>query len=120
MNSSYTIIRYVVAYVFITSGIMKIVNEDLSTVFVNLRLPYPLMMMYIVALVELVAGVLIFANRSIKLVVIPLIGIMIAALILTKLPSFHSGFLHFAFNARLDIIMLVLLWMLYKYKPLET
>jgi hypothetical protein len=38
---------------------------------------------------------------------------MVGAILITKVPVLHSGFLAFAFNARLDIIMLVLLFILH-------
>ncbi|MCR2822000.1 DoxX family protein [Lederbergia panacisoli] len=108
--------RYVIAYVFIISGLMKLVNEDLGSVFIQLGLPFPLYLMYAVAAIEVVCGILILANKMVHHAVIPLIGIMIAAILLTKVPSLHSGFMPFAFNARLDIVMLVLLWVLYKWR----
>ncbi|WP_419392842.1 hypothetical protein [Cytobacillus praedii] len=54
------------------------------------------------------------ANKQVKNATIPLITIMAAALLLTKIPLLHTGFMPFAFNARLDLIMLVLLFILYK------
>ncbi|WP_233713704.1 DoxX family protein [Lederbergia citri] len=116
MNISHKLIRYVIAYVFIISGLMKLVNEDLGNVFINLGLPFPLFLMYAVAFIEIVCGILILANKMVHQAVIPLIGIMIAAILLTKVPSLNTGFMQFAFNARLDIVMLVLLWVLYKWK----
>ncbi|MBS4220156.1 DoxX family protein [Bacillus sp. FJAT-49711] len=116
MLTSHKLIRYAVAYVFIISGLMKLVNEDLGSTFINLGLPFPLYIMYAVAIIEIVCGILILANKMVHHAVIPLIGIMIAALLLTKVPSLNMGFMPFAFNARLDIVMLVLLWVLYKWK----
>ncbi|MFE8698740.1 DoxX family protein [Cytobacillus sp. FJAT-53684] len=113
--SAIHLIRYIVAYVFITSGLMKLISEDLSQSFVNLGLPYPLYLMYIVALLEIVCGISILANKSVKKATIPLLTIMIAALLLTKVPILHTGFMAFAFQARLDIIMLVLLFILYTH-----
>ncbi|PWA11981.1 hypothetical protein DCC39_08595 [Pueribacillus theae] len=105
------LIRYVVAYVFITSGIMKLLDAELSSFFVSLGLPFP--MMYTVAFFEIICGAFILLNKNIKNATIPLIIIMIAAFLLTKVPILHSGFLQFAFDARLDITMLILLFILY-------
>ncbi|MCJ8009139.1 DoxX family protein [Lederbergia wuyishanensis] len=116
MIISYKLIRYVIAYVFIISGLLKLINEDLGSTFVNLGLPFPLYLMYAVALIEIICGVLILADKMVHQAVIPLIGIMIAAILLTKVPSLNIGFMQFAFNARLDIVMLVLLWVVYKWK----
>ena len=113
MFTSLVIIRYLIAYVFITSGLMKLLNEELGNYFISLGLPFPVILMYIVAALEVVCGVLILMNRVIKLATIPLIGIMLGAILVTKIPILHSSIISFAFNARLDIIMLVLLITLY-------
>lgn len=113
MNSM-NFIRYSVAYVFIISGLMKIVSEELATTFINLGLPYPIYFMYLVALTEIVCGGFILANKKVRTATIPLILIMIAAIILTKIPLLHGDLLSFAFHARLDIVMLFLLLILYK------
>ncbi|EKN71719.1 hypothetical protein BABA_00185 [Neobacillus bataviensis LMG 21833] len=110
-------IRYAVAYVFITSGLMKLISTELANGFLNLGLPYPHIMLHVIVALEIVCGMLILLNKAVKNAVIPLIAIMIAALLLTKLPSLHTGILQFAFNARLDIVMLVLLIILYNRYP---
>jgi putative oxidoreductase len=112
-----TVIRYLVSFVFITSGVMKLIGTELAHLFISLGLPYPHLMLYVVALLEIICGLLILANKSVKYAAIPLIGIIIAALFLTKLPSLNSGLLQFAFNARLDIVMLGLLFVLYSSSP---
>jgi putative oxidoreductase len=120
MNHSLTtasLIRYAVAFVFITSGVMKLFSTELAEVFIGLGLPFPDVLLYITAFLEILCGVLILLNRSVKNAVIPLIGIMIAAILLTKLPLINSGILQFAFKARLDIVMLVLLYILYSKSP---
>lgn len=111
--STIKLLRYSVSYVFIISGLMKLVSADLQNYFLSLGLPYPHQVMYLVAFVELIGGVLILVNKAVKKATIPLMMIMIGAFLLTKVPVLHSGFMPFAFNARLDIIMLVLLFILY-------
>jgi putative oxidoreductase len=116
MNSSLTtmkLIRYVVAYVFLISGLMKLLSGELGQYFINLGFPYPLKVMFIVAVIEIVCGGLILMNKSVRKASIPLLIIMIVAFLMTKVPLLHTGFLHFAFGARLDIVMLVLLFILY-------
>ncbi|MED3648959.1 DoxX family protein [Heyndrickxia sporothermodurans] len=108
------IIRYLVGYVFITSGVMKIVSEDLGNYFTSLGLPYPILLMNAVAIIELICGILILANKWVKQAAIPLMAIMIAAILLTKVPILRTGLIAFMFNARLDIIMIGLLAILYK------
>jgi uncharacterized membrane protein YphA (DoxX/SURF4 family) len=102
-----------VAYVFITSGIMKFISAELGHHFISLGLPYPLYTMYIIAFTEIICGIFIVVNKGVRNAVIPLIIIMIAAILLTKVPILHNGFVQFAFNARLDIVLLILLFILY-------
>ena len=106
-------IRYTIAYVFITSGLMKFMSEELANHFIRLGLPSPVYFMYVVAILEVVCGVLLLINKKVKLASIPLIAIMIGAILLTKVPVLHTGFEQFAFQARLDIVMLVLLCILF-------
>jgi len=115
--STKKLIRYSVAYVFIISGVMKLVNTELANGFLNLGLPYSHILLKVVILLEIGCGVLLLVNKAVNHAVIPLIAIMIAALLLTKFPLLHTGFLTFAFHARLDIVMLALLIILYKRYP---
>ena len=110
-------IRYAVAFVFITSGLMKLYNAELANHFLRLGLPYPKVMLNVVILLEIVCGTLILINKAVKNATIPLIGIIVAAIVLTKVPLLKTGLLQFAFNARLDIVMLLLLVFLYKRYP---
>jgi len=111
------LIRYAVAYVFITSALMKLMSSELANHFLGLGLPYPQQMLKLVIFLEMVCGILILINKSVKNAVVPLIGIMVVALLLTKFPLLHTGFLPFAFQSRLDIVMLILLVYLYKHSP---
>lgn len=95
-------------------------SSELGNHFISLGLPYPLKTMYVVALLEVICGILLIVNKGVKKAVIPLIIIMVAALLLTKVPYLHNGFLDFAFHARLDLVMLILLVVLsnqYSKKP---
>ncbi|MFT4413957.1 DoxX family protein [Fredinandcohnia humi] len=117
MNMSFSpmnLIRYVVGYVFIISGLMLLVSPELHSVFMKLPVPTPLYVMYLVAILEIVCGALLLANKEVKIATIPLLIIMTGAILFTKVPVLHNGFLDFAFSARLDIAMLVLLVILYK------
>jgi putative oxidoreductase len=107
------LLRYVVAFVYITSGLMKLISVDLQNYFMSLGLPSSLQLMYLVALTEIICGGLLIANKWVRYATTPLIVIMIAAILLTKVPLLHTGLMHFAFNARLDIVMLVLLAILF-------
>ena len=117
MNQTFStmkLIRYVVAFVFITSGTMKLLSSELSSVFLNLPLPAPEFVMYTVAIFEIACGILIAINKEVKKSTIPLLVIIIAAILLVKIPILHTGFLQFAFAVRLDIVLLALLYILYK------
>ncbi|MDF0725834.1 DoxX family protein [Cytobacillus sp. S13-E01] len=114
--STSKLIRYIVAYVFITSGLMKLISAELSQYFISLGLPYPTVTLYVIALIEISCGILLVLNKNVKHATLPLILIMIAALLITKVPILHTGLVQFAFSARLDIVMLVLLFILYSRK----
>jgi putative oxidoreductase len=115
--SATNLIRYAVAYVFISSALMKLMSPVVANHFLGLGLPYPHLMLKLVIFLEIVCGILLLVNKSVKNAVVPLIGIMIVALLVTKVPLLHTGFLPFAFQARLDIVMLVMLVYLYKLYP---
>lgn len=112
-SHSLKLIRYLVAYVFIISGLMKLLDNELSNYFISLALPFPTYTLYIIIFLEISCGISILLNKKVRHAVIPLIIIMISAILITKVPSLHLGVLQFGFNARLDIVMLVLLFILY-------
>ncbi|OKL37678.1 hypothetical protein BLL40_04170 [Domibacillus mangrovi] len=111
--STIKLIRYLVAYVFITSGLMKLLSPELGHYLISLGPPFSQNTVYVIAIIEIICGIFILVNKGVKLATIPLIIIMIAALLLTKVSSLQSGFVQFSFNARLDIVMLVLLYILH-------
>ncbi|GIO28249.1 DoxX family protein [Ornithinibacillus bavariensis] len=105
-------ICYVVGFVFITSGMMKLLAPDMVN-FLNLEIPYPRTTAFFVALTEIGCGSLIIARLYVKKAAIPLIVIMAGAIYLTKLPIlFEQGLLVFAFQARLDVVAMILLLIL--------
>ncbi|WP_226038495.1 DoxX family protein [Aquibacillus saliphilus] len=112
--ASLKIIRYAVAYVFIVSGLLKLLSPNFATVFSNLGLPFPESTVLLVAGAEIICGCLILFNYYVKKATIPLLVIMVVALLLTKVPILHSGLIQFAFEARLDIVMVILLSILWK------
>ncbi|UOR10811.1 DoxX family protein [Halobacillus amylolyticus] len=120
MNTSLSAIkwvRYVTAFVFITSGFIKVTGNGLGEYFTSLGIPNSITIMYVVAAIEIVCGILLVANRYVKYATLPLMGIIIAALLITKVPTLHAGFILFLFEARLDIVMLGLLFLLYNQYP---
>lgn len=115
-----TAIRYIVAYVFIVSGMMKFVSVELSNFFISLGFPYPIYFKNILGFVEIICGIFILVNYRVKSASIPLIFIMIGALITTKLPLIKTNIMNFAFQARLDIVVLILLIILFNHYHRES
>lgn len=102
-------LRFIIAYVFIVSGIMKFVSGEMSHYFIRLGFPFPIYFKNVLAFVEMICGIFILMNHRVKYAVIPLIFIMFGALFTTKLPLIKTSWINFAFQARLDIVVLVLL-----------
>ncbi len=110
-----------VGYVFITSGVIKLIVHDFKGLFAGLGLPYPELTLFLVAVIEIACGMLIAGRMYIRFAAPPLILIMAIAIILTKIPTLtHSGFLSFAFEARLDIVMLILLFLIWKHGKMSV
>lgn len=109
---------YIIGYVFITSGVMKLLVADFKNSFINLGLPFPTMTLFLVAITEIACGSLIVANMYVKQAIIPLTLIMIGALYLTKFPLLvKQDLLSFLFESRLDVVMFILLLVLWKRVP---
>ncbi|WP_229683137.1 DoxX family protein [Virgibacillus oceani] len=115
-------ICYACGYVFITTGVLKLLVDDFKMIFSNLGLPYPDSVLFLVAITEIVCGALIVSKMYVKRATAALIFIMLAAIFLTKIPilTTNQGFLSFAFEARLDIVMLILLVVLWQHAPGKT
>lgn len=108
-------ICYAIGYVFITAGIMKLVNADFKGVFFGLGLPFPVQTLFLVAIVELACGMLLLGRMYLNIAVPPLLLIMLGALYFSKLPILWTeGFLSFAMGARLDIVMIILLLLIWQ------
>lgn len=111
--STLSIIKYIVGFVFVVSGLMKLIDDSIGVFFTSLGLPSPIAIMYLVAITEIICGILIILNKYVAQAIIPLIGIIIVAILMTKVPIMHNGFVQALFEARLDIVMLILLLVLY-------
>lgn len=109
-------IRYVIGYVFIVSGIVKLLVPEFKQVFLSLGLPFPETILFLVAMFELVCGVFIVASMYVKYATVPLIVIMIGAVSIVKFPILlKQGLLSFVFESRLDVVMLILLIVLWQH-----
>lgn len=108
------LIRYVVGYVFLASAILKLISPNFVGAFANFGIPYPEVSVLLVAITEIICGIAILFHYYVKKATVPLLVIMIIAILVTKVPILHAGFFQFAFEARLDIVMIVLLSILWK------
>lgn len=107
-------ICYAVGYVFITSGVMKLLDPEFQSTFNHLGIPFPGTMLFVIAIVEVACGMLLLGRMYVKQASSALIVIIVGAIYLTKVPVFNAqGILAFAFDARLDIVMLILLTLLW-------
>jgi len=111
-------LRAAVAFVFISSGALKFLFENQGPGrFAKIGLTPQLA--YFVGAVELVCGALILLGLFARLAAIPLVFDMLVAIVTTKLPLLSgpgpepiaanpkTGFLAFAYQARLDLAMLL-------------
>lgn len=111
----YQWVRFVIGYVFITSGVVKLLVPSFLELFANLGFPYPSIFLFLLAIVEIICGTLIIANMYVKYVTITLTIIMIGAISFVKLPILiNEGILSFLFESRLDFAMLILLVLLWR------
>ncbi|MDY0404149.1 DoxX family protein [Virgibacillus sp. 179-BFC.A HS] len=109
---------WLVGYVFIVSGAMKLLMPGFAETFAQLGVPYPQTTVFVVALCEIGCGACIAGKFAVKEASAILLVIMAGALYFAKLPALTSeGPLQFAFDARLDIVMIVILLILFRRSP---
>jgi len=110
-------VRLAVAWVFVTSGVVKLLFENQGSVrFAKLGLPPSLALF--VAMVEIACGLLVLGGLFTRIAAIPLAITMVVAIATTKVPLLFGagpepvaalpkiGFWAFAYQARLDLAML--------------
>jgi putative oxidoreductase len=114
--TSVAIIRYLVAYVFILVGLLKWLTDDFGlNAFVQIGIPFPEMSVLVIGTIEIICGSLILFDLYVKKATIPLLVVMVGAILTTKLPVLlKSGLWAFAFQSKLDVIMIVLLILLWR------
>ena len=113
-------IRAVTGAVFLVSGLLKFLFENQGVGrFTKLGLPSPALLASFVGAVELVCGALLVVGLFTRIAAIPLAIDMVVAIVTTKLPLLVGpgpepvaappkvGLLAFAYQARLDMTMLV-------------
>ena len=117
-SSGPALVRAAVAWVFLTSGVVKILFENPGALrFAKLGLP-PSMALF-VGLVEISCSLLVLGGLFTRLAAVPLAITMVVAIVTTKLPLLFGagpepiaampkiGFWAFAYQARLDLAMLI-------------
>lgn len=116
----YRWVRFAIGYVFITSGIVKLLVPSFQEVFANLGIPYANISLFLLAMIEIICGTLIIVNMYVKYVTVTLMIIMVGAIIIAKLPVLlQEGILTFLFESRLDVTMLILLVILWRKHDFE-
>jgi|SRR5690625_4249878 len=114
-------IRYVVGYVFIVSGAVKLLVPGFKDLFLSLGFSFPYVTLFLLAMVEITCGALIIARMYVKYAAIPLIVVMVGALYIVKFQVFiNEGILQFLFESRLDVVMLILLFVLWHRSELTN
>lgn len=104
-----------VGFVFITSGVLKLLDKSFIGQFASMGMPFPDVSVYIVAMIELGAGMLILGRMYLRIASLSLLVIMAGAMIVAKLPIlFSGGFFTFLFEARLNVVMIILLFLIYR------
>jgi len=119
--ASTVLVRLAVGFVFLTSGIVKFVFENQGEGrFLKLGFHAPEATAYFVGAVEITAGTLLLAGLLTRLAALPLVADMAVALATSKLPLLFGpgpepvsappkvGLWAFAYVARLDVTMLLL------------
>lgn len=116
----YRWVRFAIGYVFITSGIVKLLVPSFQEVFANLGIPYANISLFLLAMIEIICGTLIIVNMYVKYLTVTLMIIMVGAIIIAKLPVLlQEGILSFLFESRLDVTMLILLVILWRKHDFE-
>ena len=116
----YRWVRFAIGYVFITSGIVKLLVPSFQEVFTNLGIPYANISLFLLAMIEIICGTLIIVNMYVKYVTVTLMIIMVGAIIIAKLPVLlQEGILSFLFESRLVVTMLILLVILWRKHDFE-
>ena len=102
------LISGIVGLIFLSEGIQKLLFPGTLGVgrFEKIGIPYASVTAIVVAVCEIIFGILLVIRIRIKLAVIPLLIIIIGALYYTKYPQFRrEGIWPTAHDARTDLLM---------------
>jgi putative oxidoreductase len=114
------LLRLAVGGVFLTSGVVKFLFDNQGPArFAKIGLPSATQLAYFVGATEVVCGALLVVGLFVRLAALPLVIDMSVAIVTTKLPLLFgagpepvsgmpkTGFWAFAYQARLDVTMLL-------------
>ena len=104
------LIRMMVGAVFLSEGLQKFLFSEALGVgrFTKIGIPFPELMAPFVGAVEMGCGTLILLGILTRLAAVPLIGVMLVAIMSTKVPMFLAdGFWKMVHDSRTDFSMLL-------------
>jgi uncharacterized membrane protein YphA (DoxX/SURF4 family) len=114
------LVRLAVGSVFVGSGIVKFLFDNQGTGrFAKIGLPHPALLATFIGTTEIVCGTMVILGLLVRLASLPLVADMLVAIATTKLPLLFGvgpepvaappkiGFWAFAYQARLDLTMLL-------------
>jgi putative oxidoreductase len=102
------LIRLLVGAVFLSEGVQKFLFPDSLGVgrFVKIGIPDPALMAPLVGAIEIIFGALVIAGFLTRLSAVPLLAVISAAILTTKVPMLsRAGFWATAHEARTDYCM---------------
>lgn len=112
------LISGIVGLIFLSEGIQKFLFPETLGAgrFAKIGIPYANITVIIVAICEIIFGLMLALRIRIKLAVIPLLIVIIGALYYTKFPQFKKeGFWPAVHDARTDLLMFTsLLFLIFK------
>lgn len=102
------LISGIVGLIFLSEGIQKLLFPDALGAgrFIKIGIPYASITVIVVAISEIIFGLLLILRIRIKLAIVPLLIVIMGALYYTKYPLFRKeGFWPAVHDARTDLLM---------------
>ncbi len=117
-SRSILFVRLAVGLIFLTQGILKYTDPNMGVNrFTKIGLPHPYFTAHFVGTFEIICGFLVLIGMVTRFAAIPLLIVICAAIVTTKIPELgrpNQGFWFMVSDARADFAMLMsLLFLLY-------